>query len=445
MDFNEHTATEAVQNSFSETPDVRLQELLNTLTRHLHAFVREARPSVQEWEQAIEFLTAVGQTCTDTRQEFVLLSDVLGVSMLVETLNEQEGGTESTVLGPFHMVESPPRALGDTIDLVGEAEPCVVSGRVLSTDGTPLPHAEVDVWQCNERGSTTSSSQARNRPATAAGFPRRRRGTVPFPHHRAQPLPDPHGRPGWTAPQSHPAAPLPSGAHSLHRPSPRIHAADHTHLRSGQPLSGLGRRLCSQAGPHRRLRRVRRRGGRRPQWRPGPVPPRRVRSCAERRAGGSLCGRPPCPLAPGQPGGKELLRTSDWRPWSRASPTSRSSVPSATRSMRSRSPATGPCRARLRLSDKVPGGRSPRRALRDPAGRSWNCGCQPGIEHIAAASRASTNSRHAREVNPSRCCGPIIHNLWRNALTLWITSPDQPRRAQLPANSNPQLPQHSPR
>lgn len=152
MDFNEHTATEAVQNSFRETPDPRLRELLDALTRHVHAFVRETRPSVREWEQAIEFLTAVGQSCTDTRQEFVLLSDVLGVSMLVETLNEQEGGTESTVLGPFHMVESPQRALGDSIDLVGEAEPCVVSGRVLNADGAPLPHAQVDVWQCDEKG-----------------------------------------------------------------------------------------------------------------------------------------------------------------------------------------------------------------------------------------------------------------------------------------------------
>lgn len=152
MDFNEHTATQAVQDSFRNTTDPRLQEVLTALTRHLHAFVRETRPSVEEWERAIQFLTAVGQACSDTRQEFVLLSDVLGVSMLVETLNELEGGTESTVLGPFHMVESPPRALGDSIDLVGEAEPCVVSGRVLSADGTPLPDAEVDVWQCNEHG-----------------------------------------------------------------------------------------------------------------------------------------------------------------------------------------------------------------------------------------------------------------------------------------------------
>lgn len=152
MDFNEHTATRAVQESFRNTASPRLHEVLDALTQHLHAFVREVKPSIREWEQAIEFLTAVGHTCTDTRQEFVLLSDVLGVSMLVETLNENQGGTESTVLGPFHMVESPPRALGDTIDLVGEAEPCLVSGRVVDTDGIPLPNAEVDVWQCNEKG-----------------------------------------------------------------------------------------------------------------------------------------------------------------------------------------------------------------------------------------------------------------------------------------------------
>ncbi|HEY8479205.1 MAG TPA: dioxygenase, partial [Spirillospora sp.] len=94
MDFNEHTAAQAVQDSFANTPDPRLRELLTALTRHLQTFVRETRPSLQEWEQAIQFLTEVGHTCSDTRQEFVLLSDVLGVSMLVETLNQSEGRTE---------------------------------------------------------------------------------------------------------------------------------------------------------------------------------------------------------------------------------------------------------------------------------------------------------------------------------------------------------------
>lgn len=150
-EFTTHL-TEAVVDSFKGTADPRLRDLLAALTRHLHAFVRETEPTMEEWEQAIGFLTATGQTCTDTRQEFVLLSDVLGVSMLVETINSNEYGTESTVLGPFHMTESPVRELGADIDLVGGDEPCMVSGRVLSRDGTPLPGAVLDVWQANDKG-----------------------------------------------------------------------------------------------------------------------------------------------------------------------------------------------------------------------------------------------------------------------------------------------------
>ncbi|TKA06607.1 dioxygenase family protein [Actinacidiphila oryziradicis] len=153
-DFTEQTATPAVVESFARTPDPRLREILSSLTRHLHDFVRDIEPTMQEWEEAIGFLTATGQMCDDTRQEFILLSDVLGVSMLVETINDRKvpGATDSTVLGPFHVVESPPRALGDTIDYVNTGEPCVVTGRVISTDGTPLPGALLDVWQANELG-----------------------------------------------------------------------------------------------------------------------------------------------------------------------------------------------------------------------------------------------------------------------------------------------------
>ena len=152
MDLTEQTTTDAVLDSLAATPDVRLRELLTALVPHLHAFVRETRPTLPEWEAAIGFLTAVGQTCDDTRQEFVLLSDVLGVSMLVETINGQRHGTESTVLGPFHMTESPPRSNGDTIDQVGGKIPCVVTGRVLDPDGRALDGASVDVWQCTEDG-----------------------------------------------------------------------------------------------------------------------------------------------------------------------------------------------------------------------------------------------------------------------------------------------------
>jgi catechol 1,2-dioxygenase len=165
-DFTEETAADAVIDSFAKTPDPRLRELLSSLVRHLHAFVRETEPTIAEWEQAIGFLTATGQKCDDERQEFILLSDVLGVSMLVETINnrtsdqgglgglspQEEAVAESTVLGPFHMIESPRRELGETIDLVQTGPPCLVRGRVLTSDGTPLPGAQLDVWQASDQG-----------------------------------------------------------------------------------------------------------------------------------------------------------------------------------------------------------------------------------------------------------------------------------------------------
>jgi len=154
IDASETAVTEEAVGSLGAATDPRLRELLTGLIRHLHDFARETRLTQAEWERAIGFLTATGQTCTDTRQEFILLSDVLGLSMLVETLNADRGpgATESTVLGPFHMTESPVRELGADIDLVGSGEPCVVSGRVLSQDGTPLPGAVLDVWQADTDG-----------------------------------------------------------------------------------------------------------------------------------------------------------------------------------------------------------------------------------------------------------------------------------------------------
>lgn len=154
IDASGTAVTEEAVGSLGAGTDPRLRELLTGLIRHLHDFARETRLTQEEWERAIGFLTATGQTCTDTRQEFILLSDVLGLSMLVETLNADRGpgATESTVLGPFHMTESPVRELGADIDLVGSGEPCVVSGRVLSQDGTPLPGAVLDVWQADTDG-----------------------------------------------------------------------------------------------------------------------------------------------------------------------------------------------------------------------------------------------------------------------------------------------------
>lgn len=155
MDFTLDNATTAVQASFDTTADSRLRDIVQHLTTHLHEFVLETGVTLDEWAVGIEFLTQVGKWCSDTRQEWVLLSDIFGVSMLVETLNHQDGqngGTENTVLGPFHMTKSPPRELGDSIDLMGRQQPCIVTGTVKSTDGTSISNAEVDVWQCTEDG-----------------------------------------------------------------------------------------------------------------------------------------------------------------------------------------------------------------------------------------------------------------------------------------------------
>jgi protocatechuate 3,4-dioxygenase beta subunit len=152
--FTEEGSAEVVAASFANTPDPRLKQVLTSLVHHLHAFVKDVELTEEEWGFAIDFLTRTGHMSNDVRQEFILLSDVLGISMLVETINHRTGGTstESTVLGPFHMVESPKRELGDDINLDRKGTPCLVSGRVTGPDGEPLAGASVDVWQTNEDG-----------------------------------------------------------------------------------------------------------------------------------------------------------------------------------------------------------------------------------------------------------------------------------------------------
>jgi protocatechuate 3,4-dioxygenase beta subunit len=153
-DFSEQSATDAVVQSFSGTPDPRLRQVLEALTRHLHAFVREVEPTQPEWERAVDFLTRTGQMCDDTRQEFILLSDVLGVSMLVDAINNRKpaGATESTVLGPFHVVQSPVLELGADIAGHSDSPRCLVRGRVLDLSGEPVAGARVDVWQADDEG-----------------------------------------------------------------------------------------------------------------------------------------------------------------------------------------------------------------------------------------------------------------------------------------------------
>lgn len=136
------------------TADPRLAEIVSAMTRHLHAFVKEVDPTSEEWLTAIRFLTAVGHTCTDWRQEFILLSDVLGVSSLVDAINSRRpnGATENTILGPFYVLDAPLRANGDTICLDGKGEKLLVRGRVTDSEGTPIAGAVVDVWQTSHDG-----------------------------------------------------------------------------------------------------------------------------------------------------------------------------------------------------------------------------------------------------------------------------------------------------
>jgi hydroxyquinol 1,2-dioxygenase len=146
--------TEAVLASFAGAPSPRAREICQSLVRHLHAFVAEVAPTEDEWLAGIGFLTRAGHITTDTRQEFVLLSDVLGVSMLVIGLNHPvpDGATEPTVLGPFFVDGAPELANGADLGAGSPGTPCLIRGRVLDTEGAPIAGATIDVWHADEDG-----------------------------------------------------------------------------------------------------------------------------------------------------------------------------------------------------------------------------------------------------------------------------------------------------
>ena len=152
--FTEENSVEAVLSRIVDPKNTRLAEVMRSVIKHLHAIVKEVEPTYAEWEAAIEFLTATGKMCDDRRQEFILLSDVLGVSMLVDAINTRRpsGATENTVLGPFHVSGVPNREHGDTISQDGLGEPLYVYGRVTDPSGKPVAGAIVDTWQASHDG-----------------------------------------------------------------------------------------------------------------------------------------------------------------------------------------------------------------------------------------------------------------------------------------------------
>jgi hydroxyquinol 1,2-dioxygenase len=147
-----HELTEEVLSAHAGTPDPRLRELLAALISHLHAFAVETRLTPQEWLAGVRFLTAVGQKCDAERQEFILLSDVLGLSSLVDLINATPGATESTVLGPFYVPGAPRRQMGEHIGRPRDGSPTLVRGRVTDQAGAPVPGAKLDVWQSSGNG-----------------------------------------------------------------------------------------------------------------------------------------------------------------------------------------------------------------------------------------------------------------------------------------------------
>lgn len=156
-DLDRLAITRAAIEQMATTRDPRLRRIMESAVHHLHDFARDVELTPEEWLGGIAFLTAVGQACTPHRQEFILLSDVLGLSRLVNVMDDARNrvgeGTETSLLGPFFREKAPELALGETIarDLKGGKE-ILLFGRVTDTDGAPIPRAEIDVWQTDAKG-----------------------------------------------------------------------------------------------------------------------------------------------------------------------------------------------------------------------------------------------------------------------------------------------------
>ena len=154
--FNEDTLTAAVVERFMKSKDERFRQIITSAVKHLHAFAREVHLTEEEWFEGIKYLTAVGQKCDDKRQEFILLSDILGLSMMIVALNHKTvpGATEATVLGPFFAHGAKEYEYGADLreGATMKGEDVYVSGKVLSLDGRPVPNAALDIWQAKADG-----------------------------------------------------------------------------------------------------------------------------------------------------------------------------------------------------------------------------------------------------------------------------------------------------
>ncbi len=160
----EENLTDLAVERWSNIPDPRLRKIMTSLVKHLHGWVRDIEPTEEEWIAAVNFLTETGKICTDKRQEFILLSDTLGVSMLVDSINHRlsSKATPTTVTGPFHIHDSPEIADGQSMSGDAPGIPCFVEGKVMDFDGKPLGNVMLDVWQTDGEGLYEAQVEASN-------------------------------------------------------------------------------------------------------------------------------------------------------------------------------------------------------------------------------------------------------------------------------------------
>ena len=251
---------------YDESPNPRLQEVMQAAIRHLHAFAREVDLQRDEWFAGIQWLTATGQMCSDTRQEFILLSDTIGLSTLVEMLSYSgaEGTTENTVLGPFYAAGSPERANGESmLDDDDRGDKVVVRGTITNADGEPLDGRRARLLAEQHRRVVHGAEGRRaERVQPARHLPHRRRRQVRDPHGAPGQVPDPARRPGRPAAQGQ--QPRVDAARSPPHvgQAARVQGTDHPHLRPQQRSPLRRRRVRRAREPDRRLhtRRDRRAG-----------------------------------------------------------------------------------------------------------------------------------------------------------------------------------------
>ncbi len=153
--INENSITDVAIAQMATTKDQRLKQIMESVVRHLHACVREVDLTPEEWLAAISFLTKTGQACTPFRQEFILLSDTLGLSSLVNSLHDKratESSTKSSLLGPFYRQDSPVMKLGESIAKNMPGPPIGLYGRVVDANGKGIPNASIEIWQPDDEG-----------------------------------------------------------------------------------------------------------------------------------------------------------------------------------------------------------------------------------------------------------------------------------------------------